>query len=39
VKAQIAKRMPEEMAKKSLADLKAKRPAVYNDQYFQIKRF
>ncbi len=35
VKAQIAKRMPEEMAKKSLADLKVKRPAVFNDQYFK----
>jgi hypothetical protein len=29
------KRMPEEIAKKSLADLKAKRPAVYNDQFFK----
>jgi peptidyl-prolyl cis-trans isomerase C len=35
VKAAIAKRMPEEMAKKSLADLKAKRPAIYNDQFFK----
>jgi peptidyl-prolyl cis-trans isomerase C len=35
VKAQIAKRMPDEIAKKSLADLKAKRPAIYNDQYFK----
>jgi parvulin-like peptidyl-prolyl isomerase len=35
VKATIAKRMPEEMAKKSLVDLKAKRPATYNDQYFK----
>jgi peptidyl-prolyl cis-trans isomerase C len=35
VKANIAKMMPEQMAKKSLADLKAKRPAVYNDQYFK----
>jgi peptidyl-prolyl cis-trans isomerase C len=35
VKAAIAKRMPEEMAKKSLTDLKAKRPAVYNDTYFK----
>ena len=35
VKPIIMKRMPEEMAKKSLADLKAKRPAVYNDQYFK----
>lgn len=35
VKATIAKRMPEEIAKKSLAELKAKRPAVYNDQYFK----
>jgi parvulin-like peptidyl-prolyl isomerase len=35
VKATIVKRMPEEMAKKSLADLKAKRPAVFNDQYFK----
>jgi len=35
VKATIVKRMPDEMAKKSLADLKAKRPAVYNDQYFK----
>jgi peptidyl-prolyl cis-trans isomerase C len=35
VKATIAKRMPEEIAKKSLADLKAKRPAVFNDQYFK----
>ena len=31
----ILKLMPEQMAKKSLADLKAKRPAVYNDQYFK----
>jgi peptidyl-prolyl cis-trans isomerase C len=35
VKATIAKRMPEEIAKKSLVDLKAKRPATYNDQYFK----
>jgi peptidyl-prolyl cis-trans isomerase C len=35
VKETIVKRMPEEMAKKSLVDLKAKRPAVYNDQYFK----
>jgi peptidyl-prolyl cis-trans isomerase C len=35
VKAQIVKRMPEEMAKKSLTDLKTKRPAVLNDQYFK----
>jgi peptidyl-prolyl cis-trans isomerase C len=35
VKAAIAKRMPEEMAKKSLADLKAKTPAVLNDAYFK----
>lgn len=35
VKATIIKRMPEEVAKKSLADLKTKRPAVYNDQYFK----
>ncbi len=35
VKAQIVKRMPEEMAKKSLSDLKVKRPAVYNEQYFK----
>lgn len=35
VKATIAKRMPDEIAKKSLADLKAKRPAIYNDQYFK----
>jgi len=35
VKATIAKRMPEEIAKKSLSDLKAKRPAVYNEQYFK----
>ena len=35
VKAAIVKRMPEEMAKKSLADLKTKRPAVFNDQYFK----
>ena len=35
VKPAIVKRMPEEIAKKSLADLKAKRPAVYNDQYFK----
>jgi peptidyl-prolyl cis-trans isomerase C len=35
VKAAIVKRMPEEIAKKSLADLKEKRPAVYNDQYFK----
>lgn len=35
VKATIVKRMPEEMAKKSLVDLKTKRPAVFNDQYFK----
>jgi hypothetical protein len=35
VKAQIIKRMPDEIAKKSLADVKAKRPAVFNDQYFK----
>jgi peptidyl-prolyl cis-trans isomerase C len=35
VKAAIVKRMPEDIAKKSLVDLKAKRPAVYNDQYFK----
>lgn len=35
VKAIIIKRMPEEMAKKSLVDLKTKRPAVFNDQYFK----
>jgi peptidyl-prolyl cis-trans isomerase C len=35
VKATIAKRMPEEIAKKSLNDLKAKRPAIYNDAYFK----
>ncbi len=35
VKPTIVKRMPDEIAKKSLADLKAKRPAVYNDMYFK----
>lgn len=35
VKSTIVKRMPDEMAKKSLNDLKAKRPAVYNDAYFK----
>jgi peptidyl-prolyl cis-trans isomerase C len=35
VKPIIVKHMPEEMARKSLADLKAKRPAVYNDAYFK----
>jgi len=35
VKATIIKRMPEEIAKKALVDLKAKRPATYNDQYFK----
>jgi len=35
VKPQIAKRMPEEIAKKSLADLKAKKPPVYNDAFFK----
>jgi peptidyl-prolyl cis-trans isomerase C len=35
VKAAIVKRMPEEIAKKSLNDLKVKRPAVYNDAYFK----
>jgi parvulin-like peptidyl-prolyl isomerase len=35
VKATIIKRMPDEMAKKSLADLKAKKPAVLNDAYFK----
>jgi len=35
VKATIVKRMPEEIAKKSLVDLKTKRPATYNDQYFK----
>jgi peptidyl-prolyl cis-trans isomerase C len=34
-KAAIVKKMPEEIAKKSLADLKTKRPAVLNDQYFK----
>jgi peptidyl-prolyl cis-trans isomerase C len=34
VKATIAKRIPGEMAQKTLADLKAKKPAVYNDAYF-----
>jgi parvulin-like peptidyl-prolyl isomerase len=35
VKATIVKRMPEEMAKKSLNDLKAKKPPVFNDAYFK----
>lgn len=35
VKPVIVKRMPDEIAKKSLSDLKAKRPAVYNDMYFK----
>lgn len=35
VKSQIEKRMPEVMAKKSLDDLKAAKPAVYNDQFFK----
>jgi peptidyl-prolyl cis-trans isomerase C len=35
VKAAIVKRMPEEIAKKSLTELKAKRPAIFNDQYFK----
>jgi peptidyl-prolyl cis-trans isomerase C len=30
----ILKRVPGEMAQKALADLKAKRPAVFNDAYF-----
>jgi len=34
-KAAILKKIPEEIARKSLADLKTKRPAVYNDQYFK----
>ncbi len=34
VKAAILKRMPDDMAKKALSDLKVKRPAVYNDAYF-----
>jgi peptidyl-prolyl cis-trans isomerase C len=34
VKAVILKRMPDDMAKKALSDLKLKRPAVYNDAYF-----
>jgi peptidyl-prolyl cis-trans isomerase C len=35
VKPVIVKRMPDEIAKKSLSDLKTKRPAVYNDMYFK----
>jgi peptidyl-prolyl cis-trans isomerase C len=35
VKATIVKRMPEEIAKKSLGELKVKRPVVYNDAYFK----
>jgi peptidyl-prolyl cis-trans isomerase C len=34
VKATIAKRIPGELAQKELTDLKAKKPAVYNDAYF-----
>ncbi|HEV1285432.1 MAG TPA: peptidylprolyl isomerase [Bryobacteraceae bacterium] len=34
VKATILKRIPADMAQKALQDLKAKRPAVYNDAYF-----
>jgi peptidyl-prolyl cis-trans isomerase C len=34
-KAAIIKRMPEDMAKKALSDLKAKNPAVYNEAYFK----
>lgn len=34
VKATILKRIPVDMAQKALADLKVKRPAVYNDAYF-----
>ena len=34
VKSTIAKRMPAEMAQKALADMKTKKPAVYNDAYF-----
>lgn len=35
VKPMIIKRMPEEMAKKSLAELKVKHPAIYNEAYFK----
>jgi peptidyl-prolyl cis-trans isomerase C len=35
VKPAIIKKMPEEMAKKSLVELKTKRPAVFNDAYFK----
>jgi peptidyl-prolyl cis-trans isomerase C len=34
VKATIAKRIPGELAQKALNDLKAKKPAAYNDAYF-----
>jgi peptidyl-prolyl cis-trans isomerase C len=34
VKATIAKRIPGELAQKALVDLKAKKPAIYNDAYF-----
>lgn len=34
VKSTIAKRMPAEMAQRALADMKTKKPAVYNDAYF-----
>lgn len=34
VKVNIQKRLPGETAQKALADLKAKRPALYNDAYF-----
>lgn len=34
VKAMIIKRMPDESAKNALNELKAKRPAVYNEAYF-----
>jgi peptidyl-prolyl cis-trans isomerase C len=35
VKVTLMKRMPDEMAKKALADLKTKKPAVYNDAFFK----
>jgi peptidyl-prolyl cis-trans isomerase C len=34
VKATILKRIPPELAQKALAEMKAKKPAVYNDLYF-----
>lgn len=34
VKPAIAKRMPAELAQKALAEMKTKKPAVYNDAYF-----